>query len=154
MPWVSPTGFSDPDNDWEDEPFAYDDDILTYAWEGIGGGLAGAWGSFLHLTIAEITSNKLRYMAGSSLGQISQVDVDVFKDGVWVHVYEGAIGIGWQEKTFTQGQVTEARIRFWCPRFITDTAFLYEFDFWVPPPVVWGGSALPQLQMAKTILDL
>ena len=33
--------------------------------------------------------------------------------------------------------------------------YVYEADFWeVPPPVVWGGSALPQVQMAKAILGL
>lgn len=33
------------------------------------------------------------------------------------------------------------------------SGFIFEFDFWEVPPA-WGGSAFPQLQMAKAILGL
>ncbi|GAG42945.1 unnamed protein product, partial [marine sediment metagenome] len=61
MGWISPTGFVDPNNNWTDEPLAYDEDTGTHA---LGPSIGvGAWTSFLELTHSAISCNKVRICA-------------------------------------------------------------------------------------------
>ncbi len=128
MAWVSPTGFSDPSSAWIVEERAYDDDLGTIA-QTAADVPVNTWSSYLHLTVAAIPHCVgIRYYVGNSTW-LSLIDVDVYKDGAWVHVYEGSFTDGeWIEKTFTEGSVTEARIRFYASPSGTPTA-IYEFDF-------------------------
>ncbi|GAI94100.1 unnamed protein product, partial [marine sediment metagenome] len=130
MSWVSPTGYNDPNNKWTSESKAYDEDLdPAAAAECLI--RAGEWGGFLELTHTAIVSNKVRFYAYYSLMGISKIDLDVYKDGVWVHVYEGSyLHRAWVEKTFPQGNVTKARVRFYNSAATTRTAGVYEFDFW------------------------
>lgn len=145
MSWKSPTGFEDPDGVWQTEPNAYDDDTGTTAYT-LNPSLG--WGGFLVLTISAITSDKLRYFIGTATGvNITQIDVDVHKDGAWVDVYEGSFSKGtWIEKTFTQGSVDKMRVRFyWTVRY--QLAHVAEADFWEvsAPPPPGGGHHRPYL---------
>ena len=107
--WVSPSGNNDPDTRWDNESWAYDDDLnsLARSYHDINDP-GGQWSSFLHLTHAIMLSDKLRYYArGVTTDQnfVDQVDVDVFRDGAWVDVYEGAVAnLQWEEHTFTHGE--------------------------------------------------
>ncbi|GAJ00113.1 unnamed protein product, partial [marine sediment metagenome] len=58
MTWVSPTGHSDPDSKWNGEANAYDDNEDSSA----GSDLVSpqTWSSFLELTHAAISCNKIR----------------------------------------------------------------------------------------------
>ncbi len=140
MSWVSPTGFEDPDGVWDFEPNAYDEDTttLTGTFDGLG------WTSFIVLTHAAIQCNKIRYYMVTNLGQ-DKIDIDVLKDGVWTHVYDGAPVFGaWVEKAFLQGAVTKTRVRV---RLVFGAIIgtLNEFDFWeveAPPPPEGAGRAL------------
>lgn len=127
--WVTPTGYNDPDSGWNQEGLTYDDFEFTY---GDGNPVEqDTWTSFLYWTHAAITSNKLRYMVSSRSDRFD-IDVDVYKDGVWVDVYQGATSNDgtWIEKTFSQGQVTQMRIRFYDKSGVHYHPWIYEVDFW------------------------
>jgi hypothetical protein len=109
--WVSPDGFSDPDSFWDYENLAYDTLITTSPWCEIPG---ESWSSFLYLTLASgIQCNKLKaYLSLFALPGFSPIDIDVYRDGAWVHVFEGDFTEnGWNEFSFGQGLVTQMRIR-------------------------------------------
>lgn len=147
--WVSPTGFEDPDSEWTDETKAYDEDTVTYAYDSVP---AKSWGSFLVLTHSAITSYKIRFYASLDC-VMPQIDIDVYKDDSWVHVYEGLFaGLTWLEKTFTEGSVTQARVRLYNNNeFIPLDGCLYEFDFWEggePPPGVEDFTTYTEVDIA------
>lgn len=114
---------------WTDETDAYDGNTGTYAQYPIVGGV---WSEFLELTLpSAIPSDKVRFWATASYYEIEQIDVDVYKDGEWVHVFQGDISEvndQWVEKTFARGSVTKARVRLWDT--FTYTGRLHEFEFW------------------------
>ncbi len=131
--WVNPTGYNDPGNHWSNEENAYDDDLGTLAeWNEFGYNIP--WGGFLELTTDSISCDKIRFYVGwVNRPDISdQIDVDVYKDGSWIDVYQGSFTIDeWIEKSFAQGIVTEARFRFGQPNTaMGGKARLTEFDFW------------------------
>jgi hypothetical protein len=127
--WVKPDGFSDPNNTWTNETLAYDDNTATCACEIVSG---GSFGNFIYFTFSSMISNKLRYFAEGLVGTAGgKIDIDVLKDGVWIDVYYGSIGNdAWQEKTFSQGTVTQIRIRF--ENLVGDpmSAKLMEISLW------------------------
>jgi hypothetical protein len=135
MSWVSPTGYEDPDSKWDNEPNAYDENTDTYSQNTEG--LFYVWTKFLVLTINAIQCDKVRFNAYYYVGGPQQIDLDVYKDGAWVDVYQGAFSNHtWEEKTFTQGSVSKARMRFYNVSS-GERAKVYEFDFWqvsAPPP--------------------
>jgi hypothetical protein len=123
--WTSPTG-DEAEGGWTSRANAYDEGLATHA-EYDSGGTGWGWG-FLTLTIPAITANSLRFYAPCNAAQ-TLIDVDVYKDGVWMHVYEGAYdNMAWVEKTFAQGSVTKAKVRFYCA-IAHSNMLLYEFDF-------------------------
>jgi hypothetical protein len=127
--WDSPTGYTDPDNKWGDETAAYDNNTITYtrSYHNIGD---PQWSSFIYFTHPSIVSDDVRFYARGG-SQVSSVDVDVFKDGVWIDVYQGAFNDKqWIEESFEEGKVTQARIRFYATN--SNEGFfweLYEFNF-------------------------
>jgi len=139
--WVSPTGFEDPDSDWWDEPWAYDDDETTYASNNWNVG----WGGFLVLTLnTPLYSNKIRVKADYMAVDIQEVDIDVYIDRgagyAWENVYNGSIeNVKWDIKSFPAGVgwITKARFRY---NYITGGSgwsyWLYEFDFYETQPAI------------------
>lgn len=127
--WVLPTGNSDPSNTWDDEWDAHDDTTMTYArtYHPIN---SAQWSSFIYLTHAAFPANSLKFYA-RGLPEVSVVDVDVYRDGSWVDVYEGAFSDKvWVEKTFDEGLVSQARVRFYTPYANHGFFFeLYDFAF-------------------------
>ncbi len=147
--WVCPSGNSDPDNGWEDEDMAHDDDTLTYAryYHNVNDP-RGEWSTYLNLTHSAMTSDKIRIYARGTTADpyyVDSVDVDVYRDGAWVDVYQGAFANKqWVEYNFAQGTVTEARIRFHVNNNGAGLYFeLYEFNFYrlstVAPTLTWTG---------------
>ena len=133
--WVSPTGFNDPDSEWANEPYAYDDDDQTEAVEATVPSYT--WSKFLELTISTILCDRVKiYAFAGGWGNIfSSVDIDVYVDDAWVHAYEGAFDndtgntYHWFTATFTQAEVSKARIRFYCDYFIGIDAALRDLYF-------------------------
>lgn len=130
--WITPTGHDDPDSAWSDEAKVYDENTGTCATTQVP---AVSWSSFLELTIHDIVCSAVRFYATHILGKIDLIDLDVYRDGAWVDVYDGAYADQtWVEKTFTEGTVTKARARFrnsW--GYETGVQF-FEFDFWGTDP--------------------
>jgi len=132
LSWVSPTGFEDPAGEWIDEELAYDEDVESRARTVVD---PKDWGDFLYLTHPGMSSDRLRIMVWIH-SRISSIDLDVLRGGVWVNVYQGAIVGGildrvWVTKTFTEGVVTKARMRFYNSDASNNYfAHVREFDFW------------------------
>jgi hypothetical protein len=129
MSWVSPTGHTDTDGNWYDETKGYDENTGTLAYNIYTAG-SGFWGGYIELTIAAITSNKLRYYISSSSADVTTVDVDVY-DGSWHNVYQGSFSAGWQERSYPAqySNVTKARIRFYYNTSYI-YGYVYELEFW------------------------
>ncbi len=109
--WISPSGTSDPDTAWEFESSATDLNPATYArsYHAIN---APVWSSFLYLTFTALETNKVRFY-GRAGSEVDLADVDVYRDGEWVNVFEGTFpNQAWQEVSFTAGNVSQARVRF------------------------------------------
>ena len=127
--WVSPTGYSDPDGGWSSETNAYDDNEDTYATTAILYG--DAWSKFLYLTYPAITCDKIRALNKYSTS-VCYYDIDVYRNGAWVDVFDGYLTGSWDEISFTKGLVTQLRVRV---KRVGGTAVyilrLYEADFWI-----------------------
>ena len=134
--WVSPTGHEDPDNVWSGETNIYDDERTASVCPTPCGG----WTSYIELLISPaIQCSGIRFQASfaSSEDPNKQAQIDVYRDGGWVNVwdgyYQGYCGSHpWNEVEFSQGEVTRARLRFYQtnPFCWTVHTYLYEFDFW------------------------
>lgn len=126
--WVSPVSFEDPASNWLVEERAYDDD----EWRNFNGAAqhynsaAGEWTSYLVLNTPEggLQSDRIRFLVGDSAPGLNLLSwsVDVYRDGVWVNVYEGTEaslpehdpdgdGHEWVVIAFDQGLVTRMRLR-------------------------------------------
>jgi len=128
--WVSAQGFYDPENRWEYESYAFDDEDHTYAraQRALGDGV---WSPYLYLTRREIFSDKVRFLARESV-EVDMVEVGVRRNGTWVTIYSGTFpDYQWKEIPFSAGRVDQARIRFHA-RYSNHYFYyhLYEFDFW------------------------
>lgn len=130
--WQNPNGNDDPDGGWFYGAWAYDDNVELCAYNNASA--LPEWTTPLHLMTASISSNKLRFYAKTEDGKGEtdhKIDIDVLRNGVWIHVYEGHfVEEVWIEKSYPQGKITEARIRFYS---VAKVMSLCEFDFWQVP---------------------
>jgi hypothetical protein len=149
--WVSPTGFEDPDSVWTYETNAYDESTGTGA---VVTPPPLDWSKFLHLTHSAITSNNLRIYITYTTIQFSQIDIDVYKDGTWVHVYEGSPQDGWYEYTFSEGSVTKVRIRVYGKSGADVDQSIKEFDFWQVPSTGGEMIAVSEYALLNRVFDI
>lgn len=127
--WVSPTSHSDPDNVWTNEENAYDGNLATFAYTGMP---ANDWSSYLHLLVNQTYIDKIRFYVAVNPGLMDKIDVDVYYDGAWHDVYEGAFSSGeWVSKDVPAGAslISKARVRFHNALAIVVQCALYEFQF-------------------------
>ncbi|MFH1188873.1 MAG: type II secretion system protein [bacterium] len=123
--WVLPTGFDDPAGKWENETQAYDDNTITYArsYHNIGD---PQWSEFLYFDHLPMFADHIQFYARGG-AEVSTIDVDVYKDDLWTHVYEGPFSDKqWVEQNFTEGTVSQARIRFYATSI--NTGFYWELN--------------------------
>jgi hypothetical protein len=128
MSWKSPTGHSTP-TDWIYPEKTYDENTAIYAYCLVP---PMSWGPFLELLISPATlCDKVRYYTIYS-PNITAVDIDVYYDGNWHNVYEGAFyNDVWNEKNTPNGPFTisKARICFYNGHTVaTRQARFGEFD--------------------------
>jgi len=162
--WVTPTSHDDPNAQWENENDVYDDAIESYTRSYHNANdVDGVWSFFIYVNHSVLLCDKVRFYAKGPTGSppyIDQVDLDVKKGETWVDIYQGTFADRqWVEKSFTQGSVTSARLRF---RVSSNNGGLYyelnEFDFNKSRPVPmivnespinksWGISLRPQLNI-------
>lgn len=160
--WVSPTGFTDPNGVWADEANAYDNNTDTYAYHSETLHWGPSYTAFLYLTPAAATvADKLRVWWSSKVGDppyTAQIDIDVLKDGVWTHVFEGLTEqLEWVEKNFAQGSVASVRIRFLQKN--NEYIRIHEVDVWQVPTTgghlkgslyAWTGAAFEKVKCNAT----
>ena len=111
--WVKPTGYNDPDSGWLYETQAYDNNVCNWAYCG-GEGAAG-WRPYLELTHSAMYCSKVRFYAYWNSGLITLIDIDVYYDGAWHDVFQGAFANEiWIEKAIGSTQlITAFRFRFY-----------------------------------------
>ncbi len=131
--WISPTGYSDPEYSWHDEIYSFDGNTETKAGCTITR-IGWRWTPWLELTLPQaIGCNKIRFYAWYDEDHCDEVDVDIYFNGNWHHVFQGSYtGYQWVQKTFNEQSVTKARISFHVKRWILSpvTADLHEFQFY------------------------
>jgi hypothetical protein len=134
MGWISPTGFNDPDDAWQNEPKAYDNDTDTSSTPNASVPPL-TWGYFLELTHGSISCTKIAFW---STNVYPDIDIDVYHDGAWHDLYEGGFTAGeWVEKTLAEEkQVTKVRFRFYNERAFGVAHNLNEVRFWESAPTV------------------
>jgi hypothetical protein len=116
---------------WISEINAYDDNEDTYTetnWLGIG-----MWSRYLYLTCPIMLCDRIRVL-NKYASDVSYYDIGVYRDWSWVDIYEGLIGSTWKEVSFTQGFVTQLRIRV---KGQGGALRLYEADFWDAGALAW-----------------
>ncbi len=126
--WTSPVSGSG--TGWSDISNAYDGDVSTYTLETFL--LYPDWGNFLELDLADgIECDTIKYYAKQLLDSSTQIDVDIYYDGDWNHLYQGEYSQGkWQFVYFdSPHSVSKARVRFY--HTIAAFAYLYEFSLGV-----------------------
>ncbi len=130
--WVTATGYSDPDNRWNEEEKIFDDELSTEtdSWHA-SNALNGTWSSYLYLTRSPaIISDKVRFYVKST--NTNRIAIDIYKNNNWETIYAGGFtGLQWTEKNFTIGYVSNAR--FALGTSDNGAGFnweAYEFDFY------------------------
>jgi len=140
MGWVSPTGNYDPNSKWNCETNAYDESLST--WAEADPVPIGQWSPFIELTHASMWCDKVRLYALCETDTCSAWDIDAYYDGIWNHVYSGAItDRTWVEKSLASSKyITKFRFRGYNNNSSSSIYLrLYEVDFnladWILPTV-------------------
>ena len=135
MGWISPTGYVDVDDKWSYEERAYNNIIESYAFNSWGG---VSWSSFLELTHDPILCSKVAFWVSWNVDGDPEIDVDVYYDGAWNHLYQGTCARDeWVEKTLAEEkQITSVRFSLYNPYSFGVARNIYEVRFYVPTPVV------------------
>ncbi len=111
---ISPTGFVDPDAAWANEADAYDGNVATGA-DLTTAAPANSWSSFIEFTIAARLAGGISYDAEAD-AVWTQIDVDVYSNGTWYDVFEGAhANLVFENRNFAYGYrvISAARVRFY-----------------------------------------
>ena len=113
MGWVLPTSHNDPNSDWGQEVYAYDNNTNTGALNSF---LTGTWCYYLELLHASIPCSKIRYYVGEGFHEDGNlIDVDIYYSGAWHDVYQGTFTVGAYIEKSLGGtyNITKMRIRFY-----------------------------------------
>lgn len=128
--WTSPTGFGDPAGVWINEANAYDENVATWAQR--TSVPFTSWTDFLELNHTHIECDRVRYYCGGSTADIDQIDVDVYYDGGWQDLYQGAFTqAAWETKEIGDTvSCNSTRIRLYNSNGgVSPDAYVYEVDF-------------------------
>lgn len=157
--WVSPTSFIDADGEWTNEEKAYDDDVATPAQDMLDG---SSWSSYLQLLVNAASIDKVKFYAFFSAISIDKIDVDVYYEGAWHDLYEGAFADKeWVEKDVVAGAslISKARIRLYNSSSYPSNCSLYEFKFNTSGATPQGGiffdthAIIPYLPQAPFMIE-
>jgi len=136
--WVSPSGYEDPDSDWNDEDEAYDGSTASSAQTTVTW-LTWAWTNEIELTHGSMRCTKIKFYAWYNSLYCKEINLDRSNGGsVWSGVYEGSFSDrSWVTKTFSEATMTHARIFFYAKRtIISGTIYpdVFELEFfWLAP---------------------
>jgi|GEM_PF-4103664 len=128
--WVSPTNYTDPNGEWNNELNAMDDEIYSEAssYHEVNDP-DGVWSFYLYLNRSTILSDSIRFMAKAT--DVDLANIDIY-NGSWYTVYNSSFTDSvWTTASFNQTNLSAARIRF---RAIANNRgfdwALAEFDFY------------------------
>lgn len=126
--WFSPTGFTDPTDNWTNEIKAYDEDTLTYTSMTIP---ADDWSENITFTVPAIYTDNIRYWADYNAANINICDLDAYYNDAWHDVSQGAfVDKAWQENSLGGNYtVMEARFRLYNDQITPFGGLIYEVDF-------------------------
>jgi len=109
--WLSPSSHSDPNDDWNNEGNAYDENTGTDSYWSAPGGIRTSGDLELYLP-SSVTSTKMRYYVNN--GGADNMEIDIY-DGVatWSNIFSGsATEDAWINVTYTSQTVSAVRFRF------------------------------------------
>ena len=131
--WISPTSYNDPENYWDNETKAFDGNvdskagctIINFFW---------TWTPWIELTLSSpITCNKTRFYAWYDDLHCNMIDIDLYYNNSWHHLFQGAyMDREWVVYSFqTLSGVMKTRMSFHVQRWVLwpVTADLHEFQF-------------------------
>jgi parallel beta-helix repeat protein len=128
--YLPATGHSDPDDQWEDETLAYDENRDTYARVYLSGGMDSPWLEFL---ASSGETQGIRFW-----GSGGPLEVDIYYEGNWHCLKDWPWGISsapaneWVELTYPSKIIEMARIKFH-GRTLNGWSHLNEFQFKTAP---------------------
>jgi parallel beta-helix repeat protein len=137
--YCPPVGHNDPDDQWENEPLAYDENRDTFARVYLGGGRDSSWLELL-APAGKLTQG-IRFW-----GSGGPIEVDIYYDGNWYCLRDWAWGISsapaneWVELTYPSKIVEKARIKFH-GRVLSGWSYLNEFQFKTAPADYFASDA-------------
>jgi len=108
-PYLPAVGYNDPDDQWIDEPLAYDGDTDTFASVSTCGVSRSAW---LELFSPKEKSSGIRFWIDSN-SQLSHFRVELFYDGNWYYLKEWSAKGEWVVVDYLERKVEKARFYFY-----------------------------------------
>lgn len=125
--WVIPTSGSG----WTYNYRARDNDLATWASNTVQ---PQTWSPFIYLTHAAIDCDKIRFYALRYSNSIDTIDIDVYYEDDWHHVYQGGYADRvYVEKSIPEGTKSVTQVRASIYNRSVDTAKsarIYEIHFW------------------------
>ncbi len=148
---ILPTGNTDGATAWTDEAKAYDNKIATPAYT-TAAVATSTWSEFLQFDHAAMNTIAIKFYVDIAATS-PEVDVDVYYDGGWVHVFSDVFDrLTWTEKNIIAGEksVTACRIRIKnTDAGDTHTASIYEVAF--VQSTAAGGNAIDMVEFNDNI---
>jgi|GEM_PF-2266949 len=130
---VSPIDFNDPDTDWDNPEYAFDDNLDTLSRCTKTGFWRWRWTGYLELIPpSSLECNKIRFKAWYDSSWCNEIDIDLFFNNSWNDIYQGSYkNKEWETIEFPLNMVSKARVGFHLQQRLLGTdAELYEFDFY------------------------
>ncbi len=130
--WISPENHYDPEDAWENENNGHDGDLSTKA-DCETTDFGWIWTPYLELGLNNpINCDKIRFYAWYAPSHCKNIDIDLYYDQAWHNLYQGSFSCWqWVEKSFSQHEISKARVRFEVKRYLLSPvkADLHEFQF-------------------------
>jgi len=134
--WIRPTGHNDTDGRWFSETNIYDEaGTSTCGYNAYTSG-SYFWGRFIEFSFPEISSNKLKFSVVAIWYEgypVDSVDIDGY-DGSWFNIYQGTFSAAWNEKSFTERDITKVRFRYYFNWYFEADVYMYDVQIWETAP--------------------
>lgn len=143
MAWTSPTGHTET-GDWNNEGNVYDEDTGTFATCPMTTD-GERWSPYIELTHAALDCDRFRFWCLWDGMNRKDVNVDLYYDGDWQVLYDGACASGEFVEVINPAgtkSVTAARFRQTVGASVGLNIMFYEFDFGLPTAYTESASVI------------
>ena len=135
--WLFPGGYLDPENAWDGEILAYDDNTFTKATCRITAPY-WVWTPWVEFTRGSFLCTYIGFYAWYDSEHCDEIDIDVYYNGDWHYVYRGSFADRqWVLQPVDYHVISRARVRFHVLRYefpwFYVVADLHEFRFYGYP---------------------